>query len=140
MTAVSLPRGILAIGILALLGLAAAAPWALSQSPLLLAGLSAAFGQICHQEPSRALLVEGLPSLLCARCLGAFAGGSAAVLMSTRLSKNWVLRLLAAGAAAWLLEAGLGPWPAEARLLAGSTIGLALTAPFAEASKPKILC
>jgi hypothetical protein len=48
--------------------------------------------------------------------------------------------LLALGAAAWLLEAGLGPWPAAVRLLAGTTIGLALAAPLAEASKPRILC
>jgi hypothetical protein len=140
MTAASPLRGILAIGILSVLGLAAAAPWALSQFPLFLAGLSAAFGPICHQEPSRALLVEGLPSLLCARCLGAFAGGSVAFLVPARLSKSWVLKLLAAGAAAWLLEAGWGPWPAEARLLAGSAIGLALMAPLREACESRILC
>jgi hypothetical protein len=140
MTAVSLLRGTLAIGILALLGLAVTGPWALSQFPLFLAGLSAAFGQICHQETSRALFIEGLPSLLCARCSGAFAGGSVAFLLPTRLPRNWVLGFLAAGAAAWLLEAGLGLWPAEARLLAGSAIGLALAAPLAEASKPQILC
>ena len=82
MTGASPLRGVLALGILSLLGLALAAPWARSQFPLLLAGLSAAFGQICHQEPSRALLVEGLPSLLCARCLGTFAGGSIAFLLA----------------------------------------------------------
>ncbi len=140
MTAVSPLRGLLAIGVLSLLGLAVAAPWALSQFPLLLAGLSAAFGQICHQEPSRALLVEGLPTLLCARCLGVFAGASAAFLVPARLSKKAVLLLLAIGAAAWLLEAAWGAWPAAARLLAGTTIGLALAAPLAEASKPQILC
>ena len=139
MTAVSLLRGVLAIGVLSLLGLALTAPWALSQFPLLLAGLSTAFGQICHQEPSRVLLVEGVPSLLCARCLGTFAGGSVALIVPSRLSKNYVLGLLAAGAAAWLLEAGLGPWPAEARLLAGSAIGLALAAPLREASQPRIV-
>ena len=42
MTAVSLLRGVLAIGVLSLLGLALTAPWALSQFPLLLAGLSTA--------------------------------------------------------------------------------------------------
>lgn len=136
----SLLRGGLAIGILALLGLALTAPWALTESPLLLAALSTAFGQICHQEPSRALLVAGLPSLLCARCLGAFMGGFVAFLMPARLSKNGALLLLATGAAAWLLEAVMGPWPAAARLLAGTMIGLALVAPLAEASKPRILC
>jgi hypothetical protein len=140
MTAASLLRGVLAIGILALLGLAIAAPRAFAEFPLLLAGLAAAFGQICHQEPSRALLVEGLPSLLCARCLGAFAGGSVALLAPARLSKNGALALLALGAAAWLAEAGLGPWPAAARLLAGTAIGLALMAPLREACKPRILC
>jgi len=133
-------RGVLAIGILSVLGLAVAAPWMLSQFPLLLAGLSAAFGHICHQEPSRALLIEGLPGLLCARCLGAFTGGFIAFLVPARLSKNGALMLLAVGAAAWLLEAGMGPWPAEVRLLAGTTIGLALIAPLAEASEPQILC
>jgi hypothetical protein len=140
MNAVNPLRGVLAIGLLVLLGLAVAAPWTLSQFPLFVAALSAAFGRICHQEPGRALLVEGMPSLLCARCLGTFAGGFVALLAPARLSKRGVLVLLAIGAAAWLLEAGSGPWPAEARLLAGTTIGLALAAPLAEASKPRILC
>jgi hypothetical protein len=140
MSAVSPWRGVPAIGILTLLALALAAPWALGQSPLLLAGLSAAFGQICHQEPSRALLVEGMPSLLCARCLGTFAGGSAVFLAPVRLSKSWTLALLAVGGAAWLAEAAWGPWPAEARLLAGTAIGFALAAPLAEGCRPRILC
>lgn len=133
-------RGVFAFGILAVLGLALTAPWALAESPLLLAGLSRAFGRICHQDPSRALLVDGLPSLLCARCLGTLTGGLAAFLVPARLSKSGVLVLLAAGATAWLLEAGLGPWPAVVRLLAGTTIGLALIAPLAEAFKRQILC
>ena len=140
MTGASLLRGLLALGTLSLLGLALAAPWAFWEFPLLLAALSATFGQICHQEASRALLVEGLPSLLCARCLGAFAGGSVAFLVPARLSKNWLLAMLMMGAAAWLAEAGSGPWPAEARLLAGATIGLALATPVAEACRPQVLC
>ena len=111
-----------------------------TEFPLVLAGLSAAFGQICHQDPSRALLAEGPPSLLCARCLGTLAGGVAALLLSPRLSRDAMLSLLAIGAAAWLAEAGWGPWPAEARMLAGTTIGLALVAPFAEAYPPRTLC
>jgi hypothetical protein len=140
MTGASLLRGLLALGTLSLLGLALAAPWTFSQCPLLFAALSLTFGQICHQETSRALLVEGLPSLLCARCLGAFAGGSVAFLLLARVSKKWLLAMLTMGAAAWLAEAGLGPWPAEARLLAGTTIGLALAAPAAEACGPRVLC
>ncbi len=106
----SLLRGLLALVILSLLGLALAAPSAFSQVPLLLTALSTAFGAICHQEPARALLVEGLPSLLCARCLGAFAGGAAAFLLPICLSKRFVLTLLAMGAAAWLVEAASQPW------------------------------
>lgn len=140
MTAAGLARGGAALVILSLFGLALAAPSALSQVPLLLAALSTAFGGICHQDPSRALLVEGLPSLLCARCLGTFAGGAVAFLLPARLSKKFVLAVLTLGAAAWLAEAASGPWPAEARLLAGATIGLALAAPAAEACRPRVLC
>lgn len=136
----SLLRGSLALGILSLLALALAAPSAFSQVPLLLTALSTAFGAICHQEPSRALLVEGLPSLLCARCLGTFAGGAAAFLIPACLSKRFVLGLLATGAAAWLVEAASQPWPAEVRLLAGVAIGVALAAPVAEACRPRVLC
>lgn len=140
MTSAGLLRGLLALGTLSVLGLALTAPWALSHFPLLPAALSTAFSLICHQEPGRALLVKGFPSLLCARCLGAFAGGTAAFLLPSQLSKKRVLAMLGLGAAAWLAEAGLGPWPAEARLLAGTTIGFALAAPLAEACKPRILC
>jgi len=140
MSSAGLLRVIFGIGVLILITLPGAAPAMLSPFPLFLAGLSSAFGQICHQEPSRALLVGGVPSLLCARCLGAFAGYALVLLAPARLSKPQTLTALAVGASAWFLEAVLGPWPSEARLLAGSAIGLALAAPLAEACEPRILC
>lgn len=133
-------RWSLGIGATVLLVLAAYAPVLLAEVPAVGAAIYAGLSSICHQDPSRGFLVAGLPTALCARCLGVCAGAVLALLSPLRFSRKQLIGLLTLAAAVWLAEALAAGWPAEVRFLAGTPLGIALAAPLAEASRRTVLC
>ncbi len=133
-------RWSLGVGATALLVLAVYAPEILAEAPAVGAAIYAGLSSICHQDPSRGFFVAGLPTALCARCLGVCSGAALAFLSPLRFSRKQLIGLLTLAVAAWLVEALAAGWPGELRFLAGTPLGIALAAPLAEASRRTVLC
>ncbi|HVX67016.1 MAG TPA: DUF2085 domain-containing protein [Bryobacteraceae bacterium] len=110
---------VLACAALALAGIAFA-PWVPS--------LRLAFSMVCHQQPDRCFEWSGGPVVVCARCLGVYAGLLAASAWPVRAPGAALWGLAAVNGLDWLLNAAPnGPrfalalvftWLAAARLLA----------------------
>lgn len=80
-------------------------PWALALAGVEDPALVAAFHPLCHQIPERALVIWGVPMLVCSRCAGIYAGVALGVLRP--LPMRWLPhapRLLAIATTAMVVE------------------------------------
>jgi len=50
-------------------------PWLVRNLPVVGAGISLFFSQLCHQNPSRSFVLAGITLPVCARCLALYVGG-----------------------------------------------------------------
>jgi uncharacterized membrane protein len=124
-----------------------AAPTAAVGAPA--SGLVYAFGAlICHQRPDRSFYLGAAQLPVCARCVGLYAGGAAAALVSmlaTGCIRMRGARIMLLGAAlptalTWLLEAsGLASPSNVTRFMAALPLGaaVALTVNYVECARPQ---
>jgi uncharacterized membrane protein len=97
-------------------------------APIAALALSAFFSKICHQRPDRVLYLFGVPSAVCVRCLGIYAGAALGGLF--RVNRGFALRGLGASLVLNILDVaaetiGLHSNLPLLRLLIGATIGFA---------------
>ncbi len=62
------------LGACLLIGMTIAAPLLRRGYPVISAFLYAVFAPLCHQIPSRCVLIHGYPMAVCGRCFGIYAG------------------------------------------------------------------
>jgi uncharacterized membrane protein len=117
----------------AALFLAAIAPPILVRHGQLLNAIAvqAFFSKLCHQHYHRVLFLFGVPTAVCARCLGIYAGAAVGSLL--RLNHRLALRCLGAALTLNLLDVaaesiGLHGNTPLLRLLIGATLGIAFGA------------
>jgi uncharacterized membrane protein len=132
-----------AIFLLALTPLAA--PLLASTHPIAALILHDFFSHLCHQNPARSFLLQGVPIAVCVRCLGIYAGVALSTLKS--LKKPLPLNLLLVTISLNLLDVAaesLG-WHGDLplpRFLLGLSLGLAtgliLFRSLAAKSKPAV--
>jgi uncharacterized membrane protein len=83
----------LSLGILGLALTPLAAPLLARSHPLFALLIRSFFSRLCHQDPARSFMVEGLPAAVCVRCLGIYCGAALAPLL--RVVEAPARRLLA---------------------------------------------
>jgi uncharacterized membrane protein len=115
-----------AVAVLAMAPLAA--PLLAASHPFAAWIIRSFFSRLCHQNPARSFLVEGVPAAVCVRCLGIYLGTAAGVLL--RLQRAALSRWLTIAACLNGLDvsAGVvgwhGNWP-FVRFFLGFLLGAA---------------
>ena len=99
-------------------------PWL---SPRAKAALDAAMAPICHQSPSRTLVIAGQAMSVCSRCAGLYAGVTLAALLAWPRARVW-RSALAAAAGLMLVDIvtqdlALHPVWHATRLATGAAVG-----------------
>jgi uncharacterized membrane protein len=111
----------------ALVALACAVPWLFAHSPELAFALRRAFALVCHQRPDRSFVLFGGTVAVCARCLGAYVGAAAGLLLWVPRQLAWrcFVPVAALNALDWLAEIiGLHGNLTSLRFALGIALGL----------------
>ncbi len=117
------------VGLPAVVALAIAAPALAARGHVEAVAIYLALEPFCHQDAARSWTFEGIPAAMCIRCMGAYLGAAAALLLRAPFSPRGLAWAVAGVGLTWGLEASGVAWiPETLRFLSGAGLGAMLGA------------